>query len=613
MSEKKTKKPRQRLGAVLKHNAVMVAKIARLTPEYIVLVVLEGVILGALQSMMALFNYRLFNDIDLGKPFRDMAVTIGVMAVAYLLFYLFHHWYWSVCHPLVVKKLDVKLQTELLVKAGELDLACYDDPSFYNDFVWAMKDATGRATQVLEDLGKIVNRFVASGTLFTLLFRIDVFMAAVLFICAVLSIVVSRIGNRLTFEKSKEEQPLERKGAYLIRMYQLADHAKEIRLSHVDDLLMKEYDENNKKFLEMNVRYGKKYFLIYGICSILLNQVTSFGVILYMFLQLSRGNILLGGFTASIGVMWQVRWQLRDLVNRFMQFPKHSLYIEKYLSFLSYEPKVKSGALDVPPFETLELKNVSFSYERLQPSSDEGEEEAYRALSDVSLTLRRGEKIAIVGYNGAGKTTLIKLLMRFYDPVEGQVLYNGIDVRELKTEPFRDKIGAVFQDYRLFAATVAENVMNGAYCPERDEETVRRALEASDFSTKLNTLEKGVDTPLSREFDDEGTNLSGGEAQKVAIARVFARPYEIVIMDEPSSALDPMAEYELNRSILRYTEDKTVVFISHRLSTTRIADRIYMFDGGRLIESGSHDELMVMGGKYAEMFELQASKYREES
>lgn len=231
------------------------------------------------------------------------------------------------------------------------------------------------------------------------------------------------------------------------------------------------------------------------------------------------------------------------------------------------------------------------------------------SLEGINLTIHKGEKVAIVGYNGAGKTTLTKLLMRLYDPVEGEILYNGRNLKEYDIPSLRDKIGTVFQDYKIFACTVAENVL-GDECTENDRSTVTEALTSATFRDKLDSLEKGMDTELTKEFYDEGINLSGGESQKVAIARIFAHPYDLIIMDEPSSALDPMAEYELNHTILDYAQDKTVVFISHRLSTTRMADRILMFDSGHLIESGSHDELMAMNGKYAEMFKLQAEKYR---
>ena len=286
---------------------------------------------------------------------------------------------------------------------------------------------------------------------------------------------------------------------------------------------------------------------------------------------------------------------------------------------MRFEPQIKEGIADIPEFQSLEFRDVSFSYVFASHPKylyhDEGyvppkKEDGKDVLKHINLKINKGDKIAIVGYNGAGKTTLIKLIMRLYDVTEGEILYNGVNIKEYDPVEYRKKIGTVFQDFKIFATSIAENVMNGTY-NDNDEQTVLDALRAADFTEKLNTLEEGIKTHLTREFNDKGTNLSGGESQKVAISRVFAQNYPIVIMDEPSSALDPMAEYNLNQSILHNTEGKTVIFISHRLSTTRIADKIYMFDTGRLIEEGNHEELLEMDGKYAEMFKLQSQNYRE--
>ena len=203
-------------------------------------------------------------------------------------------------------------------------------------------------------------------------------------------------------------------------------------------------------------------------------------------------------------------------------------------------------------------------------------------------------------------------MLRLYDAKEGAVLYNGRDIKEYDIFSLHSHVAAVFQDYRIFAATIAENVAGGE-CRETDENIVKSALSKSTFTEKLNSLKEGIHTQLTREFYDNGTTLSGGEQQKVAIARAFYKDADLIILDEPSSALDPDAEYELNKAISDYAEDKTVVFISHRLSTTRHADRIYMFDGGHLIECGTHEELIEKNGKYAYMFNLQAENYRKQT
>ena len=618
----KNKKSKQTLGKIVVNNLRMYAKVARLTPEFFIITVLKGLFYGASNSAEAIFTVKLFDDIDGGAGFSDVAKIIGFMALFYVVFYIFNAWHRQFLHPMFQQKLRLKLHRELFVKAQKLDLSCYDDPEYYNDFVWAMDESGGTAVDMMEDLATIITRLVAGSTLFSLLFSIDAIVAVILLVMSVISVVISQIGNKLSFKQSRESNPLGRVRGYINRVFHLQEYAKEIRMSHVTDILMEKMDENTEKSIKIGVKYGKKYFFLYGICRTLTSNVIYYGVMFYMFAKLVAGTILVGGFAASTGMIWRVRWQLNDLVQRLAKFSKHSLFLEKYYEFLSNEPKTVSGEEHIERFDSLELRDVSFKYDfsnnakykyheadhKVKVSESEGQ----YALKDVSLTLHRGEKIAIVGYNGAGKTTLIKLLMRLYDTTDGDIFVNGKNIRDYDLDEYRGMIGTVFQDFKICAATIGENVINGEYKEERDKETVLTALDAAGFTEKLETLERGVDTVLTREFDKKGTNLSGGESQKVAIARVFARPYELIIMDEPSSALDPIAEYELNQAILEYAADKTVIFISHRLSTTRMADRIYMFAEGKLAEVGSHDELMALGGKYAEMFELQAEKYKAE-
>ncbi len=613
------KKTKQRISSIFKNNAIMLGKIARYTPDYFLLMIVEGVIWGGINSAAAVFNYNLFNVVDEGTDFIYAAKIIAIMAVFYLLAYAFDKWYWCIRNPLMRQKLHLRMHEELFVKARSLDLSCFDDPEFYNDFVWAMNESDKRAVEIIEDTGKLINRVVASITLFGLLLTVDPIIAIILFVSSCITIICNLLGNKVSFRHSKETNPLWRKKSYINRVYHLSDYAKELRINHADELLMKEYDENTDKIIQIDVKYGKKYFLLYSLGWNTLGTITFFSIILYMITLLEKGTLAIGGFAASVNIVWSIRWMLTDLIERLTKYAKHSLYIEKYLEFMRFEPQIKSGIKDIPEFESLEFRDVSFSYEFSAHPKYRFHDEDYTppvgengnkdALKHINLKIHAGDKIAIVGYNGAGKTTLIKMIMRLYDPTEGEILYNGVNIKEYDAEAYRKRIGTVFQDFKIFATSIAENVMNGSYC-EDDNETVFEALEVADFTEKLESLEEGIQTHLTREFNDKGTNLSGGEAQKVAISRVFAKDYPIVIMDEPSSALDPMAEYNLNQSILHNTEGKTVIFISHRLSTTRIADKIYMFDTGCLIEEGSHEELLAMDGKYAEMFRVQSEKYQ---
>ena len=303
------------------------------------------------------------------------------------------------------------------------------------------------------------------------------------------------------------------------------------------------------------------------------------------------------------GMFAELQWRLAEI-------NKQSVFADKIRRFLETESTIVSGEHELDTFESIEFKNVTFAYQ--VKGDKDAEAKTVYALQDVSFKIGKGDRIALVGYNGAGKTTITKLMMRLYDVTEGEILVNGYNIKEYRLDMLREKIGAVFQDYKVFAATVAENVLADIYTPDK-EQIVTRALADSTFGEKLDTLPDGIDTELTREFYNDGTELSGGEAQKIAIARVFAHNNELIVMDEPSSALDPIAEYNLNLGIDKNAKGKTVVFITHRLSTTRHVDRIYMLENGRIIEQGSHDELIKEGGKYADMFNLQATKYRAQS
>ena len=229
-------------------------------------------------------------------------------------------------------------------------------------------------------------------------------------------------------------------------------------------------------------------------------------------------------------------------------------------------------------------------------------------LKNINLHIKPGEKIALVGYNGAGKTTLVKLLMRLYDVESGAILADGRDIRQYDVKQYRNTIGTVFQDFMIFGGNVRENVILDVEA-KADETRVKQALSDSGLMPRVEKLSAGLDTQLTTEFAKDGVNLSGGESQKLAIARVFYKDAGLMILDEPSSALDPIAEYQLNHAMMEATKDKSVIFISHRLSTTRLADRIIMLENGQVVEQGTHEELLAAKGKYAQMWKVQAGAY----
>ena len=333
--------------------------------------------------------------------------------------------------------------------------------------------------------------------------------------------------------------------------------------------------------------------------------VVYFGsILLAAFKTLVKKNMLLGDCFVIINSITNIAGNLSYAGDVILKLDENSLYVDNLRAFLDYEVQIAEdqNAPAVPKMQELELCNVGFSYE--------GQKNA--ALQGVNLKIRAGEKIAIVGHNGAGKSTLIKLLLRLYDTTEGEIRLNGENVKSYRLSSYRGLYGTVFQDYRLFATNVAENVMLRGHLTDEDEARVEDALKQSGISDKVHSLPEGIHTTVTKEFDPDGAVFSGGEAQKISIARIFAGEQEIVILDEPTSALDPIAEQEMYQNMFEACKGKTVIFISHRLSSATAADRIYLFEKGRIKEQGTHAELLALDAAYADMWHKQADTYTDD-
>jgi len=457
-----------------------------------------------------------------------------------------------------------------------------------------------RGIQFVQNTLAGITTFISTGIYFLAKDKVSVGFAVVSFVMA---FAFNQVYNRMNYLVRVEGNPFTRKRDYIKRIYYLSDYAKEIRLNpDVSDILFRNFEEANDEVYEIEKKYTKKKFL-FGFLSRYVSNAM-FSDVLYIsylvFQAAVRGTLSF----STVAILYNSFGQLKNGMRVFTEtYPfacETSLYVSKIRKFLDYEPQIVSEEGLVPSKEAkeVELREVSFAY------GDKTE----MLLKDISMQIKPGEKIALVGYNGAGKTTLVKLLMRLYDVKSGAILADGTDIRKYDVAAYRDTIGTVFQDFQIFAGNVKENVMLDV-SDDCDEVRIKQALTDSGLMSRVGRMPKELDTELTTEFSKEGINLSGGEAQKLAIARVFYKDAGLMILDEPSSALDPIAEYQLNHAMLTATKDKTVIFISHRLSTTRIADRIIMLEDGRIVEQGSHEELLAKNGKYAQMWKVQAGAY----
>ena len=545
------------------------------------------------------------------EPFNKALIVVLIILFLTILTFTpdgFFQQYWMQKYK---PRLYKALKDRMYAKASELDLSCYDNPEYYNEFVLSVAESEKTVDRFLELLDFAVQGItilISSGIFYLLTDWTGIVFVAVSFF---LSLIFNKMLNKLNFDLRLKVNPLERKRNYVSRVMYLRDFAKELRLHpEMKDKLLKEFSEANDIIIKDQKKVSFKRILLMYILRFVLNTLITDA--LYMAFLLYKVAVLhkLGYSDAIVlaGRTGDLRRSMRYISDIPAKAKENSMYIDKIRSFLAYEPVIdKENGEDVEKgCKSFELKNVSFRYTQESPE----------ILHNISLKVNPGEKIAIVGYNGSGKTTLIKLLMRLYDPTEGEVLYDGKDIKDYDLKKYHDRMGVVFQDFNMYGASLLENVcLDDIEDKDSEElkENVTKALKRSGFSDRLASLENGLDTSVTTEFDEEGVDFSGGESQKVAIARAFFKDADILIMDEPSSALDPIAEYNLNKAMHEAAGDKTVFYISHRLSTTRDADRIIMLEKGRIIEEGSHDELLKKNGKYAEMWHVQASRYEAEA
>lgn len=492
------------------------------------------------------------------------------------------------------------VSVRVMEHASRLDLASYEDPVFYDKLERARVQATDRINMI-QALGAVIQQLIAAVSLAAGVFWFSPWLLVVL----VVSVVPAFLGEShfafLGYAQNIRQTPVKRRLDYLRVLGASKESAKELKLFGLGDFFTGEYQNLANGIYDQNVALARRR-LIAGAFLSLISTAGYYGAYAYVIYRTVQGALTWGSLQFLIGAIGGASSNIQTIFATFSSIADQSLFLTDLVEFLKVKPKIasKEHALPAPrPIrDGFQFEKVSFFYPGTQR----------RILDRLDLHIGASERIALVGENGQGKTTLVKLLTRLYDPSEGRILLDGADLRDYNMEELHNQIGVIFQDFMRYEMTARQNIAVGRI-DQTVEDAIRHAASKSGADQVVGRLAQGYDQMLGRRFED-GVDLSGGEWQKMALARAYLREAQVLILDEPTAALDARAEYEVFERFVELTEGRMALLISHRFSTVRMAGRILVLSDGKIAEQGSHDQLISRGGRYADLFELQASSYR---
>lgn len=543
-----------------------------------------------------------------GDMQKTLTRLIAVTCVYYGLVLLFNTVMEGIFHNGAAKNAEIKIHRVfakmVFEKSVSIDLGCYDDQKYYNDLVAANNESNNRAWSTYRNFVNLIENLTVLLSLFYIISSLDFVVFVLAVVINVLSFWYQIRLNKINGEIYNKTMPLLKEIGYVNRMFFLKQNAKDIKMTNIGEVLLDKMTSSSKKLSEIHALYGaQKTFVCTG-DHLMKKILGDFAALFYLaYMVLVKCAYTFDVMTALWNAYGTIKGNMNNFVNSIKELHNNSIYIEKFIHFMERENGIVSDKglkinADTPI--TVEFADVSFSYD--------GE---HKILDGLNLKIRANEKVAIVGSNGAGKSTLVKLLLRLYDPDRGRILVNGTDIRDYDAEFYRKNLCSILvQNYQMFAATLYENVKMDRVDKKAEGAGLDQALGMVGLRHVVERLPAQGDSEYSREFNGDGVVFSGGQKQKLALARVLFSDKRMAILDEPSSALDPKAESAFNELVFHMLPERTIVIISHRLSTTRMADRIILIQNGKVAEDGSHKELMKNNGIYAKMFEMQSGRYK---
>lgn len=542
--------------------------------------------------------------IETGRDLSSILLVLGFMLAVNILFYLLNNYFKEVYLPRFDIMITQQVYEKIVIRASHVPYDVYNQPRFLDLYQRILENTVPNIQKVLNALGTMCGLIIALVMVAFYVVQVDIFAILLSILPLFYSYFLSQKAEKYRFELNKNTTNSSRKKRYAQRIFYLPQYAKELKMTAVSSAVQHVYDEGVQENIRQHKKFGKKITLFQFIDFCIGDVFIVMLPIAYVAIRVLTGSsFMIGDFIGIAQSITYFSWDLEWFADMVLQIKSASLYLKEYKTYMEMEKVGPSGECagqkshDLSSF-TLVCKNVFYRY----PGSPK---DSY-TLRNVNLTIRQGEKIAIVGENGAGKSTLVHLLMHLLSCTEGSICLNGINLDDFTPNQLKSFFGVVLQDFHLYPVSVRENIcVNGPL----NDAVLWSAIEKMGLQNCITDL----DARLTKEFSDDGLELSGGQQQKLALTRVIANPYPFVILDEPTSALDPIAEREIYRLVLQAAAGKTLLFISHRLATTRFVDRILVLKDGMIIEEGNHQQLMAAKGYYYELYTLQESMYRERS
>jgi len=516
-------------------------------------------------------------------------ILLGILLIDFLL---------SCYQGYVDRNFNARIALKFYNQISKIDYDFYENPDFLNDYMRSLERGASNIQQCANNSFRLIVLIFQSSSVLAILLGIHYSVIIYVLIIGVIYFLIRMAMSKLSNKYYSSIQQYNRRTWYSNRAFTLKDSNADIKTTDIDKLLLDNNDNSYSKIIEHHDKIISKRAILAVVCEIMVSLLYP-GIIAILCLVTIK-DLKLASFASLTVAATTLSSYISQFATLLGMLQDNNVECKVAYQFFQNKGKIEGEENNqfTEDFNNLQINNISFSYDN-----------SYQAINDISMSINKGEKIAIVGINGAGKTTLVKLLLRLYDVDKGNILINNQDYKTLNTKSLRQKVGAVFQNIEVYAVTIAENILLREVKNQEDIDLVNKALQFSGLYDFVYSLKDNINTRVTREFHHRGIIFSGGQMQKLAIARGYAQDYQLFILDEPSSALDPIAEAKVYENMLELGKNKTMIFISHRLTTTVNADKIYLFEHGKIIEQGTHKQLINLNGQYKKMFDSQAVKY----